>query len=105
MLLLTRMLLVNTLGRFRLSCSERVLCGKARCDGVEPVERHLLRRAHIDAVELALALAVGAPVPAPTLIARLLAADSKGSERTAHTKAGGRPQPGIPGGGAHPQLI
>src|SRR6266568_1525888 len=104
-LLLTRMPLQTILGRFRLLCGDRVLCGQGRSDGSEPVERHLLRRAQIDAVELASALAVGTPVPVPTLIARLLSADGKGSERTAHTEAGGRPQPGIPGRGSHPELI
>src|SRR5438477_13232 len=70
-----------------------------------PVEGHLLRRAHIDTVELAFALAVGAPIPVPTLIARLLSAHGKGSEQTAHTENGGSPQPGIPGGGSHTELI
>src|SRR5258708_19672259 len=58
----------------------------------------------MDTVELASTLAVGAPVPVPTLIARLLSAHGKGSERTAHTEVGGSLQPGIPGGGSHPQL-
>src|SRR5258708_19185100 len=38
------------------------------------------------------------------MIARLLSANGKGSERTAHTEVGGSLQPGIPGGGSHPQL-
>src|SRR6266567_7386789 len=97
--------LQHMLGRLLLISSERVLCGQGCGDGPEPVERHLLLCAQIDAVELASALAVGTPVPGPTLIARLLSADGKGSQRTAHTEAGGRPQPGKPGGATHPQLI
>ena len=68
MLLLTRMPLQHTLGRFLLISSDRVLCGQGRCDGSEPFERQLLRSAQIGTVELASALAVGAPVPAPALV-------------------------------------
>src|SRR6266566_10011240 len=95
----------HMLGRLLLISSERGLCGQGCGDGREPVERQLLRRPHIDTVELPSALAVGAPVPGPTLIACLLSAHGKGSERTAHTEEGGRPQPGKPGGGSHPELI
>src|SRR5438270_9131046 len=97
--------LQHMLGRLLLISSERGLCGQGCGDGREPFERQLLRRPHIDTVELPSALAVGAPVPGPTLIARLLSAHGKGSERTAHAEDGGSPQPGIPGGGSHPQLI
>src|SRR2546421_8319200 len=97
--------LQHMLGRLLLISSERGLCGQGCGDGREPFERQLLRRPHIDTVELPSALAVGAPVPGPTLIARLLSAHGKGSERAAHAEDGGSPQPGIPGGASHTELI
>ncbi len=57
--------------------------------GVQSLQGHLLHLAHIDAMELPIALAVGAPVPGAVSMARLLAAHGKGSKRTAHPEEGG----------------
>src|SRR5436309_3882562 len=73
------------------------------CHGVQSLQGHFLRLAHIDPVELSTPLAIGAPVPVATLIARTLATHGKGSERTAHAEVSGCLQPGIPGGGSHLQ--
>src|SRR5262249_25454299 len=95
----------SMLDRFRLGFSGSILPGKARGHGMQAVEGQLLRFAEIDPVTSSLTLAVGAPVPVPALMASLLAADGKGSERAAHAEAGGRLQPAIPGGGSHTQVV
>ena len=86
----------HTLVRLPLVFSDSVLCGQGCCHGVQPLECHFLRLAEIDPVELAFALVVGAPVPAPTLIARLLFVRSEGPERTAKGEGARCTQPGIP---------
>ncbi len=59
-----------------------VLSGQGHCHGVQPFKCQLLRFADIDPVERTCAPAVGTPVPAAALIARLLFASGEGSERT-----------------------
>src|SRR3954454_24955391 len=90
---------------FRLLPAKCVQCGKSSGGSFKPFERHLLRRTQIDTVKFPMTPAVGTPVPVPPLVARLYSAEGKGAERTAHAEAHGRLQPGIPGGGSHPQLV
>src|SRR6266700_2264931 len=54
-------------------------------------------------MELASTLAVGAPVPAPALVSRLLTARREGPDLAAEGEGRGGAQPGIPGGRAHGQ--
>src|SRR6266567_1152024 len=54
-------------------------------------------------MELASTLAVGTPVPAPSLVSRLLAARREGPDLAAEGEGCGGAQPGIPGGRAHGQ--
>src|SRR6266567_1554639 len=81
----------------------RWLPRQGHCCGVQPVAGQLLRLAEIDPIELAVALAVGAPVLASTFIARWLFARREGPQRTAKGEGARRAQPGIPGWRFHRQ--
>src|SRR5215471_1109450 len=82
-----------------------MLCGQDRCHGAQTLKGQLLRFAEVGAVKLAPALAVGAPVPAATLIARWLFARREGAQRTAKGEGARCAQPGIPGWRSHRQPL
>ena len=98
-----RLSLQNMLVRLTLVSSDTVLSGQGDCHNVQSFKRHLLRFAEIDPVERSFTPAVGSPIPATTLIARLLFASGEGPERTPKGEGASCAQPAIPGWRSHRQ--
>src|SRR6266566_4858837 len=101
----TRVRLQSMRGRLTLISTIFVLSSQCRCHGIQPLECQLLRLAYIDTVELAVTLAIGAPVRPTALVARLLFARRERAAVVGKGEGGGRTQPGIPGWGSDHQCL